>query len=368
MMVDLANAAEMEEGARPALSPQEEVQKETIDILENYVRMKNGISPSSSVSEKMRAFHDYNVAFSQARKANTAIATLSSHNCQRFLKLYDNVTLQTSLYFDQYLRTAQPESSPEDSNEAMENMAARLKVLNIFETALFSTVLLGMEAGHSALGDVRSACTTSKRTAWLNLLMRVHQTAQVLHTEVFGQDRIFSTGSRLYNLYRLKRMSAQAQRNNLVESLAFIGAEIGLSILAWEKVISPFLRKTLGVFWLTPAGQGARLFATSVYMIALVGADRYFRRHLSFLQPLPSIVNRNSLSSWDWLVNLGEDFVVSNLFSPELYFAYLQLMETVERQRALDFLVQNEFVITTAEKTYGSVENALNALKGGYPK
>lgn len=363
-MVGVANAAEME---APVSSPQEEAQNETIDVLENYVRMKNGISPSSSVSEKMDAFRDYNVAFSQARKANAAIATLSSHNCQRFLKLYDDVTLQTSLYFDQYLRAAQPESSA-GTNEALENMAARLKVLNIFETAMFSTVLLGMEAGRSALGDVRSACTTSKRTAWLNLLMRVHQTAQVLHTKVFGQDRVFSTGSRLYNLYRLKRMSAQAQRHNFIQSFAFMGAEIGLSILAWEKAISPFLRKTLGVFWLTPAGTGARLIATSLYMIALVGMDRYFRRHLSFLQPLPSIVNRNSLSSWDWLVNLGEDFVVSNLFSPELYFAYLQLMETVERQRALDFLIQNEVIITTAEKSYGSVENALNALKGGHPK
>lgn len=333
-----------------------------IGVYESYLRLRDGVEPIDDKSKKREILQDYVRAFQGVREANKGIrlgavspaARQTEQNCLRFVRLYENVGLQLVEYYTQLL-----ENSLDPETQAY--IEARLQILRLFETGLFSLVLFNAEAGYSEIDpSVRSACPVEDRKGWRNAMMRSHQTMNETHLAFFGQEaasKPVTASSRFGEHYHRHKINQDTKK------YAFIAGEIAASILVWEKGVQPQLNKVTDAIGRTRWGRMIKIFSGALYITGLVTLDRYFRDNIDFLKPAPELADESTLSSWERLMKFGEEFAVSQLASPPLYYAYLRLIGTTERQRALDFLTENEWLLVDAEEKYGSVDTALQNLK-----
>lgn len=326
--------------------------RQSLAIYESYLRLKNGVAPVSNRETKLQRLSDFNLAFSQVRESNHAVARFGSANCRRFIKIYNDVGAQLSHYYGVLL------SDPPPQFNVQRIVEARLRILHFFERALFGLILTNSEAGHSDLDpSSRSTCPSIHREVWTGLLLKVHQRVEMAHAAIVGEVSALAVIDEVNELRNLNRRYGWTQT---FKQIAWMIGEVIVSVGLWSKVVAPAMQVAARG---TAMGRVITYAVGSIYLVGWVAFDRYMRDRLTFLQSPPKLMDRSSLSSWDRLAKMAEDFLVSNLFSPPLYFAYAELLQIMRKEMALQFLTEHQDLLAKAEHEHGSIERAIEKLK-----
>ncbi len=350
----IAWTAGASEGAMNGIGQKSDLEM-AVNVLETYIRLRDGIRPSPFVDIQRRHLRHYLTALGNAREANKAIAFRADEKCRRFINLYNEVGNQLANSYTWYLSERRP------SEDVQQLLSARIQILQFFEAALFGLVIARAEAGSSELDIVaRSTCTTTDRTAWTSLLLKSHQALTALRLDVFGEP---SAAADSPMLQRIRRIDERYSRNSIYKQVGFLIGEIAVSIVLWDKYVAPTLHVLAQAASATAIGKLINVGGGVAYLIGWVAFDRWARNTFDFLAPDPDILNRRTLSSWQQIMELGEEFTASDLASPALYKAYLELFTSLQKQRILEFLNENEELLTSAEQEFGSVDQALKTLK-----
>jgi hypothetical protein len=342
--------------AGPPTPEEIQEQRQSLAVLETYLRMKNGITPSMDVNLKSNLLREFNLAAARVREANVAIARVSSPNCRRFTHTYEGLLAQLSFH---YRQVAGQEAAV--TGDLAELIKARLKILHFFERTFFEWIIRKSEAGQSELDAAeKETCTAWDRPAWSNLVFKAHARLEALHAAALGEVSALAVSD---EAERLRTLSHSYQNANSGKKFAFVVTEVLASLVIWEKTLSPALRVGVGVATLTPVGRLIIVGAGAAYVAGWVYFDRTMREHVDFLRPAPEPIQRDSISTWGGTLTLAEQFLTSRLESPPLYFAYVELLSFMRKQAAWGFLRQHEELLTRVEREYGSIENAVKNTK-----
>ncbi len=330
-----------------------------IQTLETYLRIRDGVAPSTDIGVIHKAFDNY---WSSLLYTDKITNELSSHsaNCERFNKLYSVIGGQLVEYYGQLIS---PQIWLADRGAAFalkQNIEGRLYTLKLFETALFSLALSGNEGGISELDPLaKEYCVTNGRQNWLSALVTTHNDLQILHETVFGLRSATDFNS---SADIVRRLGEKAQRRHRIERIAWNVSELAGSIVLWFKGIAPVLRRASADVESPALRFVISVAAVAAYSVAFTKFDSEASKHLPFLQPGPSLKGM-TLSKWNSLISKGEEVTRTKLNSPRLYFAYLKLIAVLDRQAAYGFLIQNQNFLAGMEKKYGSIDTALIHLK-----
>lgn len=324
-------------------------------ILETYVRLRDGVTAKGDVAEARALLARFNLSLSQAREANFVVGQRGGEECGRFTQLFNGVGAQLSRYFEVLLQTPPP------NLETQRLVIARLRVLQFFERSLFGMLLLRAEGGQSQLDPAqRKGCALADRIAWTNLLLRMHQDLEQLSDHVLGTPSAMALAD---EAEEMRLLAEKHNSHNTMKKVAWVIGEIGASIVIWEKAVSPVLKTFVDLASVTPTGRFIRYATGTIYIVGWVAFDRWARHSLPFLQSTPDVLDRQTISSWDRVMRLGEQFLVSHLVSPPLYFAYAELLSLMRKETALQFITMNTEVLERAEQEFGSVDKAIEHIK-----
>jgi hypothetical protein len=201
-----------------------------------------------------------------------------------------------------------------------------------------SLVIIDAEGGRSDIDPgIRSQCVENNRADWSTRLLRAHQRLENLHETVFGIPQL---GSPISPSSMIAGESQKYLTKQKVTGIVSFIGELTVSILAWEKVVSPLVNGVIASISITSGGRVLKILTGAAYAMGWVALDRYIHSHIPLLNSSTVHVrDLNKISSWDRLMEMGEEFVSSNLISPSLYYAYLKILGVMERQRALNFLI-----------------------------
>lgn len=334
--------------------PIEELEQNSY-IYEAYIRLRDGIKPVSDPNVRTQLWQEYASRTSDAITANRQLSPSASQNCHRFFRLFDRLLIELRDGYHQYLNDTSMDQM------TFVNLDARLQILRLFHTSLFSMVLVDAEGGYMQLDpSVRYQCEIPDRNAWKNTLFKAHQSLENLHLAVFGQKPV---GSPITQASVLSDLNERYKIAKNKKKAVQITTEVIAGVLIWNKAVDPFIdrvNKILRRGWL----RRINTMATSVaFVVSWVSFDRFLRERVDYLKTPPEIKDPNTFSDWLNMVEFGEEFVDSKIVSPPLNLSYLRLLGNIERQRALDFLTVNEWVLVDAEERYGSVDAALNNFK-----
>lgn len=333
--------------------------KYLVGVLQTYLRLRDGVRPSTDQLEHLSALDQFLGAFEPVRLENLTRSAGTSKDCQRFFNFYNTIGLQLAFDYGRYLRT------PNLSHDIRTELAARLEILHLFETAAFSLILLKSEGGRSEIDPLQtSSCLLEpERSAWANAVFKSHVAANRLQESIFGEPAVSVPDPELADVQIL---ASEYERQAQIHRTEVFGAELLVSIVAWEKLIQPYLDGVVGGIRVTPMGRFSRLMVAGLYGLGWVAIDRLLTSHLGFMSDQSSITDDETLSSWDRLLTLGERFLASDLDSPTLYLAYLQMMSELKTLQVNSFLQSNADIFKYAENKYGSVDAALSNLKEIY--
>lgn len=326
-----------------------------LNILETYVRLRDGVTANGNVYEARDLLSRYKLTFSRVREANVVVGQRGGNECERFTHLFNGVGSQLARYFDLLLSSTPP------SLETQKILIARLRVLQFFERSLFGMLLLRAEGGQSQLDPAqRKGCAVTDRVAWTNLILRMHQDLEQLSDHVLGVPSAMALADEAEEMRLLAR---EHMSHNTMKKVAWVIGEIAASILVWEKAVSPFLKTFVDMASVTPTGRFIRYATGTIYILGWVAFDRWARHVLPFLQSEPDVLDRTTISGWERVMKLGEQFLVSHLVSPPLYFAYAELLSLMRKETALQFITMNTEVLERAEQEFGSVDKAIEHYK-----
>lgn len=361
-----ATAKRIEAPLEPSVSNSGENKKMTY-VFETYLRLRDGRKSSDNIQGTVALLNRYSETFDKKLKPiNRFVALTSSVNCQRYLDLYNEVNNQQIIYLRQYL------TDESIDNRTKSLIKARLEILNVFHEALFGLFMTGSEAGYSDLDkSKKQRCEIPNRKPWEQLVLQNYHRMNFAHQAAFGQVSYMTPVMMSGEISKIKQ---DKDFEHTETKIAFITAEVVASIAAWNRVVTPatenllrWIRTTERISakirkspW-TP--RAVRFFANVNYMITWVTFDRIARKKFEFLKSEPQLVDSNPLSTWSRLISNGEEFTQTKLDSPGVYFAHLKILDTLHRQQALDFLLENEWVLYEAEKKYGSIDAAYENLK-----
>lgn len=325
-----------------------------LSILETYLRLRDGITPSHDAVEGRRLLSKFKLSLGQAREANVAIAQRSGQECRRYTALFNGLGDQLTQHFDSLLAGS-------SDLERQKYLIARVHILQFFERSLFAMLLTGSEAGESRLDpSVRKNCAAADRVVWTNILLRAHRDLEALSAHVVGLPSAMALTD---EAQEMRVLAEREGRRNTFKKVAWVIGEIAASIAGWEKVVSPALNLFVDMASLTPTGRIIRFASGTVYLLGWVAFDRYAREMLPFLQSEPELIDRNVISNWERVMKLGEEFMVSHVASPPLYFAYVELLSLMRKETALQFINTNNEVLQKSEDQFGSIDKAVKHYK-----
>ena len=331
-----------------------------IQTLETYLRIRDGVKPSTNLHVIHRAFNNYWSSFLYADKITDKLSNNHSANCKRFTNLYSAIGGQLIDYYGQLITQPVWLAETGSALALKQNIEGRLYTLKLFETALFSLALSGNEGGISELDPLaKEYCVTNGRQNWLSALVTAHNNLQILHETVFGFRSAVDFKS---SADIVRQLSETVERRQHIERIVWTVSELVGSIVLWFKGVAPVLKRTTADVESPALRFVISMAAVAAYSIAFTKFDSEASSHLPFLQPGPSLKGM-TLSKWNALITKGEEFTRSKLNSPQLYFAYLKLIAVLDRQAAYGFLVQNQKFLAGMEKKYGSIDAALIHLK-----
>jgi len=332
--------------------------KRKIEIMKTYLAIRSGQPPESRTEKKTANLARFTEAFLLAQRLGFIDP---APNCQRFWNLFNQTGSRTVELYSRLLL------DPPTHDETYQSIQAHIYILDLVINALAALVTNRSEGGFSIqiendAPSIGNMCATKNREQWLNRLNLLVDRSRELKTAFFGNPSLNDETKIIENY---TEDIAYLNTDDLPKRIGFGVGEVAVALVAWIKLGAPILRHLSIVFPNQPWRFIAATFITTSFLSTSFSADRYIRRHIQFLKPLPPLTPANQ-SEWDRIINFGEDNVLGSVLSPPLYFGFLQVSRLAQREANLNFINKNVQLLSESEAQFGSVDEALRVLEKSY--
>lgn len=356
-------AAKKNQSPRTSPSSTDSVAKE-LNLYFKYLLIRDGFRPLSSMADKEKVLDQYQEDYNNVRRNNLQLAAGMPESCQRFLNLYDKTNQQQLYYYNHLVLGTKPEMEP--------LVKARLEILRSIHMQLHDLMIRESEGGYSDIDrTAHESCVLQDRPRWVRVMSKNSGSMSLAHAAIVGEiSKIspFTLKSRVHS------EKVDQEQEFMAKNGAFLLGEFAAATTGFTYGVMPTanyaIDKIRAADRISKRFRNSRLMPwfvrfgfSAAYSLAITFYAKNLRKKWTFLQPAPELREEGVVSGWETLMIKGEKFLQSDLDSPILYHKYLEKIDEMNRENAIQFLDQNKLALFQARKKYGTIDAAYEKLK-----